>query len=239
MNLLLGFFAFAYIAALTLLKPAPFSLHDKPETRRQTVTTVKGSLGLGLVLLAVFALTYDAQLGQLSPDVVLDYALDNTQKTVAAWAKKLLGHSFLHFNVLHLASNVVGIGLASLYERRVGTTRFLTVYAIGSAVSALSIFAYNDADYSVGASGGLFALAAAYFIDFGRLTLKQWLTGLLICTFVLVAFSLYGAVQTRSNAATLFDVDYIAHAIGAISAIIFVALRPHRGRRLNPTNHQA
>jgi membrane associated rhomboid family serine protease len=222
-------FTVVYVGALVFLKPAPTSLHDTPDTRLQSVKKIKGSLSLGLGLILIFAITNDMQNGKLGTDVYLEYALDNYEKSIAEWAKQLLGHSFLHFDFMHLASNVVGIGLASLYERRVGTGRFLIIYAIGCFVSALSVFTYSGLTSSVGASGGLFALAGAYFVDFGKLTLKQWITGLAICIIVLVAFSLYGVVRDTSSNESPISVDYIAHAIGAVSAIIFVALRPRRG----------
>ncbi|WP_234912054.1 rhomboid family intramembrane serine protease, partial [Vibrio anguillarum] len=48
---------------------------------------------------------------------------------------QLVSHLFVHGNLLHLATNVIGLGIASTYERRVGAKRYLSVLVVGALSS--------------------------------------------------------------------------------------------------------
>ena len=79
---------------------------------------------------------------------------------------RLLSYSFLHASLFHLAMNVVPLFVVgALVNREFGSGRFLAMHLLGVAAGGLALCLLGGHDIvSVGASGGLFALAGALVV---------------------------------------------------------------------------
>ena len=127
-------------------------------------------------------------------------------------------------------ANVTGLGLLSVYERRVGARRFLAVVGVASVASIPSALLYSNA-YVSGISGGVFGLAAAYFTDHERLTRKEWLMAIAFFAFIALVLSLDSALRTSGDKTLGFQIDHIGHVLGAIGGIVYCRLVPARHGR--------
>ena len=76
----------------------------------------------------------------------------------------LVGHAFLHVDIMHLLLNT-GLLLAfgSAVERRLGSARFVIVFAAAAAAGALAELTADHTRlvYVIGASGGVYGMMAA------------------------------------------------------------------------------
>lgn len=179
-----------YILGLLLIKPAPNSLKAKPLTYAQNFKLVWASLCSGLFLLFVFLITSNYGFLVVDEHIYHLLALNNELEQALFWPFQSITHLIIHANPMHLLTNVFGIGIASVYERRVGAKRFLSVLAVGSIASIPSIFFYSETVTVCGISGGVVGLAAAYFTDEDELTIKEWSFAILLFTFLMFIFSL-------------------------------------------------
>ena len=133
-------------------------------------------------------------------------------------------HLFIHSDLYHVAANVSGIGLASIYERRVGSKRFMAVLAVASVTSIPSIIFYPEYTAICGISGGVFGLGAAYFTDYDNLTTKEWFYAVLLGIFLMVLFSIQGEFKSNPSEYLQLEVDHIGHLMGFVGAIIYCRL---------------
>jgi len=144
---------------------------------------------------------------------------------------QLITHLFLHTSLFHLLMNLSGIGLASVYERKVGGKRFLAVLSVSLIFSIPSVFFYLDNVAIAGISGGVFGLAAAYFTDEKDLTLKEWLSAIAIFVFFVILLTIASIIEEKSkgyNNGGFGQVDHIGHALGAIAAIFYCRMFPRK-----------
>jgi len=110
------------------------------------------------------------------------------------WTASLL-HAPLLQNPLHLVFNMYAIWLAGPFiERLYGRSFFLVAYLVTVAGGSLGSFAFGDAQWSIGASGGVFGLfglliAAQYvhrpLLDRGSRAFLGQLVALVILNFIL------------------------------------------------------
>lgn len=210
-----------YTAALLLITPAPASLKARKPGFFENLRAIKASLVTGWLILGLFWLSSDFAFTEINPDLANTLALHGGLSPQPYWLIRAVTHIFLHFNLLHVLANVSLLGLTSVYERRVGSRRFLMVLLIASLGSILSALFYGPEYQLMGISGGLFGLAAAYFTDHKALTIKEWLQAI---AFFAVLTTMIGFTQnskalpgTELNA----HIDHISHILGAISAIIY------------------
>ncbi|NRB81724.1 MAG: rhomboid family intramembrane serine protease [Saccharospirillaceae bacterium] len=217
-----------YVFGLLLIKPAPNSLKAMPLTYAQNFKLIRASLCSGVFLLFVFLVISNYSFLVVDEHTYNLLALNNELENAILWPFQSITHLIIHANPTHLLANVFGIGLASVYERRVGAKRFLSVLAVGCIASIPSIFFYSDTIAVSGTSGGVFGLAAAYFTDEDELTIKEWGTAILLFAFLMFIFSLEGVFKSTSNESMNIQVDHIGHILGALGAIIYCRFKPLR-----------
>jgi membrane associated rhomboid family serine protease len=95
---------------------------------------------------------------------------------------------------------------------------------VGALSSVPSILFYYDTVTISGISGGIFALAAAYFTDFENLTTPEWISAILMFLIVAFIFSISG-----NGSLTLEDdlqVDHLGHFMGALGGIVYCRVKP-------------
>lgn len=219
-----------YIGALVFYRPAPESLKGAPLSLRENFDQVKASTLTGLLLLLIYFIISRFSFKDVDEQLYNLLALNNIKDAAILWPLQFFTHSFIHSNVLHLLSNVTTIGLASIYERRVGSKRYMILLMVGSLSSIPSIFFYPSLGVSCGISGGVFALGAAFFTDHENISRKEWFYAFLAFVFLAVLFSIEGEVKSPAGKQPTFQVDYIGHLLGAIGGIVYCRLRPIKSK---------
>ena len=216
-----------YVASLILYRPAPESLKGNQISIIDNIKEIKATLLAGVFLLLIFLLTTEYSFKEVDPDLYKLLGLNNIKDAAILWPMQIFTHLFIHASPYHLLSNVICIGLSSLYERRVGSKRYLAVLAVGAFASVPSILFYAEPIIVCGISGGVFALAAAFFTDHENLSLKEWLAAILWFIIIAVILSFEGNSKAVGKENVDFQVDYWGHLLGAIGGIaycrIFVA----------------
>jgi membrane associated rhomboid family serine protease len=215
-----------FLGLLLLIRPAPASLRDPLPTVGDNLTLIPGSLASVYVILSVFFMTSDYSFLDVNEKLYAQFALSNSLGSPFFKPHQFLTHSFMHADLLHVLANAAGLAMLSVYERRVGTGRFLAVLVIGVLVSTPSVFLVNAPLAGSGISGGVYALAAAYFLDEPDLSFLDW--GKLFLYFLAIVALTSGGVSTGSAALEQGDysIDYLGHALGAIGGIVYCAMRP-------------
>lgn len=220
--------ALTYAGLLLLIKPAPESLKCPSLSFEENFKLVWASLFIGLFVLSIYQLTTKFTFIDVDEGMYYLFALNNKRELAYLWPVQFITHSFIHVNILHIIGNLSGLGLASIYERRVGAKRYFTVLFISCLASTPSIFFYTKAIAVSGISGGVFGLFAAYFTDRNDLSLKDWAIAIVLFVFIAVLVTIDGLSKTGSEIIPDFQIDYIGHILGAIGAIIFCRLCPIR-----------
>lgn len=211
----------AYIALLTLIRPTPSSLRAAKPTLHQNFLSVRASLGSGLLLLTIFFFTSNHEFLELDKRVHEKFTLQNGHNEHEMWPATIFTHLFLHINLAHLLANVFYIGIASVYERRVGPKRFLTVLIISSLASIPSALFYPNNYAFCGISGGVLGLAAAFFTDHEDINLKEWAQAIVAFTIIFAAISFGEMHKATKNTGLAFQIDHIGHILGAVAAVLY------------------
>ncbi|MBF4275159.1 rhomboid family intramembrane serine protease, partial [Vibrio anguillarum] len=155
----------AYVGSLILVKPAPSSLKSASISYIENLKLVWASICSGVFILFIFLFITNFSFVNVDESLYRTFVLSNDGEKVMSRPLQLVSHLFVHGNLLHLATNVIGLGIASTYERRVGAKRYLSVLVVGALSSIPSVLFYSDNTTVCGISGGVFGLAAAYFTD--------------------------------------------------------------------------
>lgn len=138
---------------------------------------------------------------------------------------RLITAAFLHAGIAHIAFNMFALWqMGSALEQMVGPSRFLTLYFV-SAIGG-SVFSYLGLDptgASVGASGAIFGLLAAFIVV--GLALRLNVTSALMWLGINILISFTGNIDWRAHFGGL--------AIGALFAWLFVQRR-RRGAKFDP-----
>lgn len=132
---------------------------------------------------------------------------------------------FVHADLSHLLFNMVTFFFfAFSLERRIGTWKFLLLYAVGLVLShSCSYFKHRDNQHyaSLGASGAISAVLFAYIVYYPDATLMILPIPIPIpaVLFALgyVVYSWWAAQQARGR------INHDAHFCGALSGLAFVA----------------
>jgi len=215
-----------YTGALLFIRPSPESLKTQPLSFVQNLWEIKSSLIIGLLLIGIYLLISDFTFHTVNEKTYMLFALNNFEKS-DLWPMQIISHSFIHANLMHLLMNLSSLALTSLYERRVGTKRFLIVLSVAMIAATPSIFFYHENVAVSGISGAIFGLAAAYFTDYRNLTTKEWFYALASFAFLVLVFSLESILKSGADTTLQSDnIDHIGHILGAIGAIIFCRLVP-------------
>ncbi len=213
-----------YTGILLFYRPLPDSIKANPLSLSDNFSAIKASLFSGLFFLIIFLFTSDFEFLVVNEKLYGFLALNNVWEMARFWPMQAITHLFIHSGLYHIAGNVSGIGLASTYERRVGSKRFLAVFAVASVASIPSIFFHTESTAVCGISGGIFGLAAAYFTDHDNLTTKEWFYAVLLGVFLMVLFSFQGDFKSNPIRDLQLKVDHIGHLMGFIGAIIYCRL---------------
>jgi len=217
-------FALLYVGALLFIKPPPKSFKEKSIGFTENFLAIKGSLVLGLVILTVYLFVTDFTF--LEPNTALYNLLILHHPSSSDFLiSQIFSNTFVHFNVIHLLSNLMLIGLFSAYERRVGLKRFLMVVFVSGIFSSFSILFYGVDNTTAGISGVAFGLAAAFFTDEKNLSFKDWVYALLTFIFLAIILSVRDFYELQKIESIDFQVDYIGHFLGALGAIIYTRIK--------------
>ena len=213
-----------YVFILVYYRPSPESLKVSSISIKENFKAIKVSISSGILLLFIFLIISQFSFTEVDEDFHSIFGLTNIKEGAKLWPLQLFSHLLIHVDAYHVLSNVFAIGLASTYERRVGSTRFFMVLMVGAFSSVPSILFYYDPITISGISGGIFALAAAYFTDFENLTARQWVSAILMFLLVVLMLSITGEGSLTSEAD--FQVDHFGHFLGALGGIVYCRLKP-------------
>lgn len=149
---------------------------------------------------------------------------------------QVITSAFLHGSLFHLGVNMLGIWMFGRdIERALGTALFLRLYAVSvlaAAVTQLIAVGFGDPVPTVGASGGLFGLLAAYAMLFPRRKLLLLFPPIPLPAPVFVA--LYAAFELYAGiTGTQAGVAHFAH-LGGLAGGLLVLNRLRRARRRPP-----
>ena len=222
-----------FVGALIFFKPAPESLKAPSLSYWQNTRAVTGSLLAGVFVLVVYFFTSDS-IGLVVDELWYQrLASSNQSDNLVIASYQLITSSFIHSNFLHVSSNVLGLAVLSIYERRVGLNRYLAVLSVGIIVSSPSAFFYSEPLTVCGISGGVFALGAAFCTDHENLSIKEWLLAILLFA-VITAVLMFDSYLNGPEADALTgEVDHIGHALGALGGIIYCRLFRLKEPQLN------
>jgi len=221
-----------YVGSIVWYQPQKQSLRDTSKLSfKERFFKAKGTLFLGTLLFGISAFTLGFRKGLEIPRefaVLFGYVPDLFFHYGFLWQP--FTSLFVHFNLIHLVGNLSLLQLLSAYERRVALKRYLTVYFIaglGASVIELILSALifgTQARYvSMGASGAICGLIAAYYLDTGeKPSLGDWIKSVLILM-VLITFL---SVMPNSHYETKMQVDWFAHLVGALIACFYIRFWP-------------
>jgi rhomboid protease GluP len=213
-----------YIFILIFYRPSPESLKGTSISIKENFKAIKASLLSGIILLFIFLIITQFSFTEVDKHFYSIFGFTNTKEAAKLWPLQFFSHLVIHANTYHVLSNVFAIGLASTYERRVGSTRFFKVLMVGAFSSVPSILFYYDSVTISGISGGIFALAAAYFTDFENLTTRQWISAILMFLIVALMLSITGEGSLTLEAD--LQVDHLGHFMGALGGIVYCRVKP-------------
>ncbi len=160
---------------------------------------------------------------------------------VHGWLWQLVTYSFLHGGLFHILFNALTLWMfGSQFESDWGSKQFLeffTFCVVGAAlitvgVSYTGIGGISSTTTTLGSSGGIFGILAAFGLVYGdreimlfpipiSLKAKYFVAGL-------VFFALIGALQAASSRPG-GNVAYSAHLGGLLFGFLYVKLVPRRG----------
>lgn len=173
-------------------------------------------------ILAICVAIFGLQM-QTADGLLRNFALWPLGEGFRYW--QVVSSAFLHGGVFHLAVNMFGIWMFGRdIEGALGPARFALLYAVSvlSAAAAQMVFtAFGDPVPTVGASGGLFGLLAAYAMLFPKRQIMLLFPPIPMPAPVFVA--LYAAFELYAGmSGTLSGIAHFAHLGGLAGAFILL-----------------
>ena len=165
-------------------------------------------------------------LQMLFGDVMIErFALWPLHAGFAPW--QILSCAFLHGSLMHLGTNMLGLWMFGRdVERALGSPRFVQLYGASVLTASLAQLAFttlvaSDPVPTVGASGGLFGLLAAYAWLFPRRKVLLLIPPIPLPAPVFVC--LYAAVELYSGVTGTFaGIAHFAHLGGLIGGLALI-----------------
>lgn len=208
-----------WVGGLTMYRPKPESLREKPVPYLTNLVQSKVTLLLGLGSIGVYAITSNQH------DTALEMILAlNNQTAFGGWTfVQLFTNTFVHFTLVHLLSNLFLLGLLSVYEKRVGGIRFLQVFFVSALFANASILFYSEPVLSAGISAGVAGLMAAYVLDHKNVSARQYLIGFASALLIFTALQLQAYLDIDTENIDI-QIDFLGHFFGFIVGALFVRM---------------
>jgi membrane associated rhomboid family serine protease len=160
------------------MTPTPVGMRcpecSRQKTQVRTMDAVRGGIEVTRVLIGLNVLAFVAQIASSGGGL-----WDATSGTVYGrgvlfgpaidvngdyW--RLVTSGFLHANFLHIALNMYLLWvLGNILEPAIGSVRFAAVYAVGLLAGSLGALLVNPTTPTLGASGAVFGLMGATFLE--------------------------------------------------------------------------
>jgi membrane associated rhomboid family serine protease len=144
---------------------------------------------------------------------------------------RLITSAFLHVSLLHIASNMLALGvIGPLLERLLGRWRFAALYLLGALGGSAAVYAWGQVLTPVaGASGAIFALFGAALVLVRKLGLDpQWLIGIVVLNFVFT-FSIHN----------ISKLGHIGGFVTGVLVAVAIAGLPQSRRRISTSSQAA
>lgn len=205
---------------LVLYMPQSEGIHETMHVSlKRRIRSCIGTYMLGMILLLTAAATFNESFEIESRFLPL-FALSRQGIFENGFVFQLLTANFLHMDLFHLVTNLSALVLLSAYERRVGWGRFIAVFLVSAVISSIADLPWlGSHEASLGASGGMCGLAAAYFLDYRNLRISDWVKGLLIVTLIIGIFSY---LEPIIREASWGKIDHAVHIVGACAGMAYV-----------------
>jgi membrane associated rhomboid family serine protease len=161
-------------------------------------------------------------------DVMLErFALWPLHHGFAPW--QIITCAFLHGSPMHVATNMFGVWMFGRdVERALGSARFATLYGASVLTASLAQLAFSsfiatDIVPTVGASGGLFGVLAAFAWLYPRRKVMLLIAPIPIPAPIFVL--LYALVELYSGVTGTFaGVAHFAHIGGLVGGLLLISL---------------
>lgn len=199
------------------------------KTRSDSLKPIKGTTFISFTLTLIFILTADNNFIYTFNEMKEIWGLNNQSPITLSWVMQYFTNSYIHLNIEHLIVNISLLVLTIHYEKVAGVGNYLIVFIICNLAASLSIFVYQQPVLLLGASGGVFGLLAATFVE-GKLKViknnylfsskvkgKKYLL-MMIISFVVISV----LIEIESKAL----INHVGHFIGMLTGMIYVALFP-------------
>ncbi|MEJ1242476.1 rhomboid family intramembrane serine protease [Chryseolinea sp. T2] len=186
------------------------------------VTSVVLDINIIVFLLMVFSGVHIISPNGLE---LLEWGANRRAETTSGDWWRLLSSMFLHGGLMHLALNIYGLYLASIFiEPMLGPVRYALIYFISGIAGSIASICWYENTISVGASGAIFGLCGAI--------LAVTLTGLLAKEgkkLILILFGPYVFINLLMGLTG--GIDNAAHLGGLVSGvnvglIIYTTMKP-------------
>ena len=178
-------------------------------------------IGINLVVFAFLAIKQQSLMMTRSVDVLaILYAGGNLNPfTLDSQQWRVLTSMFLHFGIVHLLVNMLGLYLlGSTLEQIVGTPRFILIYFFCGIAAGIASLLFNLYTISAGASGAIFGL-------FGyRLGADLIQDSSDRQKLIALAIGFVGFVIVNALVATSISVDVAGHLGGFLAGFVIAIL---------------
>ena len=220
-----------YWFVLVIYKPQNISLRDNSIKKLgERVRDIKGTLFLGTFIVLIALVSFDFETLRLDNSIAVVFGLSKTGVIEGNLFFQIVTSNFLHFDLFHLGANASVLMLLSAYERRVGSKRYIAIFAVAAIVSSIiDLFLLGDENLTLGASAGISGLACAFFIDYGKLSIKEWISGLTFSLFVVAISSVYNKSQLQNLG---YEINWISHLLGVFVIAFYVKLKPGKEKMI-------
>ena len=92
---------------------------------------------------------------------------------------RLLTAGFIHIDLLHIGSNMLVLYFVGrMLEPAIGRLRFVSIYFVGLFAGSLGALLLSPNDPTVGASGAIFAIMGAAFVELRARGVNPWEAGI-------------------------------------------------------------
>ncbi len=121
--------------------------------------------------------------------------LDAPQVGLAHQYYRLLTAGFLHLDFLHIGSNMLVLYFVGrMLEPAIGRVRFVAIYFVGLFAGSLGALLLTPDSATVGASGAIFGIMGATFVEMRARGINPWEAGIggLIVLNLILSFGLSG-----------------------------------------------